>query len=54
MTVDSNGRCHVVWRERTGGTTFRIWYSNNVLGPFSSPTEISQAGSASATPSHRG
>lgn len=46
MTVDSNGRCHVVWRERTDGTTFRIWYSNNILGPFGLPTEISQATSA--------
>ncbi|MGQ9652015.1 MAG: carboxypeptidase regulatory-like domain-containing protein [Phycisphaerae bacterium] len=46
MSVDSNGRCHVVWRERTDGTTFRIWYSNNVLGPFSLPIEISQATSA--------
>ncbi len=46
MTVDSNGRCHVVWRERTGGTTFRIWYADNVLGSFASPIEISQATSA--------
>jgi len=46
MTVDSNGRCHVVWRERTGGTIFRIWYTNNTTGPFADPVEISQAGSA--------
>ena len=46
MTVDSNGRCHVVWRERTGGSLFRIWYSNNVFGAFAPPIEISQATSA--------
>lgn len=46
MTVDSNGRCHVVWRERTGGTFFRIWYTNNAAGPFADPVEVSQAGSA--------
>lgn len=46
MTVDSNGRCHVVWRERTGGSLFRIWYTNNTAGPFAGPTEISQTGPA--------
>lgn len=47
LAVDTNGRAHIVWRERTGGTIFRIWYSNNTLGPFTAPAEVS-----AATPAH--
>ncbi|MCX8053186.1 MAG: carboxypeptidase regulatory-like domain-containing protein, partial [Armatimonadetes bacterium] len=45
MASDANGKAHVVWRERVGGTTFQIWYTNNVGGSFSSPVQISQGGS---------
>lgn len=43
LAVDTNGRAHVIWRERTGGSTFRIWYTSNTAGPFAAAMEISHA-----------
>ncbi|MGC8862046.1 MAG: carboxypeptidase regulatory-like domain-containing protein [Armatimonadota bacterium] len=44
VASDLNGRAYVVWRERVGGTTFQIWYTNNIAGSFAAPTQISQGG----------
>jgi hypothetical protein len=43
--VDANGRIHAVWRERTNGSNFQIWYAENTGGPFTNPPQqISQGG----------
>lgn len=48
VAIDPNGAAHVVWRERTGGSVFQIWYSSDAAGAFSSPAQISQGGSAAS------
>ena len=45
VATDSSGYAYVVWRERVGGSTFQIWYTNNTGGSFFTPLQISQGGS---------
>ncbi len=45
LAVDSAGKACVVWRERTGGSNFQIWYTTNAGGAFALPVQISQGGS---------
>ena len=45
LAVDADGKAHLVWRERVGGTTFQIWCTSNAAGTFVPPVQISQGGS---------
>ena len=45
VVVDSNGKAHVVWREKVDGAIWRVWYANDSAGWFGSPVTVSQSGS---------
>ncbi len=42
FAVDSNGKAHIAWT-KTQGKQSEIYYSNNILGSFIQPINISQA-----------